>query len=102
MQRVLRALVLSVATTTLASCATMVNGTSQDINLTSIPAGTVARIEPGGQTVTTPGNARLARKTSYVVTFEHDGYASQNAYLDRQTSDAVWGNILLGGLIGLA
>jgi hypothetical protein len=75
---------------------------TRDVSITSTPAGAFAHIEPSGQMLTTPGTAHLERKNSYTVTFDHEGSTSRTGYIDRETSGAVWGNMLLGGIIGLA
>lgn len=55
----------------------------------------------GSQTVTTPGKLSLERDRSYDVTFEKPGYLPAHTHVSQEASGAVWGNILLGGLIGI-
>jgi hypothetical protein len=50
----------------------------------------------------TPFVAKLSRKNVHVVKLEADGYAPADLTLTRKVSGWAWGNILFGGLIGLA
>jgi hypothetical protein len=51
---------------------------------------------------TTPVVAKLSRRESHLVKIEMDGYQPFEATLTRGVSGWVWGNIVFGGLIGLA
>jgi len=42
----------------------------------------------------------LKRKRDHLVTFQKDGYKPQSVAVVKDVGGAVWGNILLGGLIG--
>jgi hypothetical protein len=46
--------------------------------------------------------AKLTRKDNHVVRIELPGYQPQDLTLTRSVSGWVWGNIVFGGLIGLA
>ena len=50
----------------------------------------------------TPVIAELSRKEQHFVTIELDGYMPYETTLTKSVSGWVWGNILFGGLIGLA
>ncbi|MBA2369413.1 MAG: PEGA domain-containing protein [Candidatus Protochlamydia sp.] len=81
------------------SCATVINGTTQKIPLTSEPMGASVMID--GQPVGyTPTQVEVKRKYSHLITFEKDGYESENVKLEPVLSGAVAGNILAGGFIG--
>ena len=86
-------------------CATVINGTTQRVRFDSTPSGATAQIGATGktatQTVTTPGQLTLSRDSSYEVAFEKPGYIPAHARVDQATSDAVWVNILIGGIIGI-
>jgi hypothetical protein len=56
----------------LSGCATMIRGTEEPLQLTSFPNGAKAVIG-SGQSCMTPCSIHLARNTSTVVTFEHEG-----------------------------
>jgi hypothetical protein len=84
-----------------AGCATIMHGTSQDIGFSSTPtnASIIVDNKPLGNT---PTIAKLSRKDNHIVRMELDGYQPFEATLTRGVSGWVWGNIIFGGLIGLA
>ncbi|MGE0552568.1 MAG: PEGA domain-containing protein [Gemmatimonadales bacterium] len=85
----------------LAGCATIMHGSSQELSIASSPIG--ARVLVDGQEHgRTPLVADLKRKDKHVVRIELDGYLPYEVALARGTSGWVWGNIVFGGLIGLA
>jgi len=82
-------------------CASIMHGTSQQIGIGSTPSG--ARVTVGGQSFgSTPVLANLKRGDSHIVKIELDGYFPYETTLTRRVSGWVWGNLLFGGLIGLA
>ena len=84
-----------------AACATIMHGTTQDVGLSSTP--TNARVTVDNKPLgNTPVIAKLTRKDNHIVRFELDGYKPFEATLTRGTSGWVWGNLVFGGLIGLA
>jgi hypothetical protein len=85
----------------LANCATIMQGTNQSVGISSYPSGaniTIDNLSHG----TTPLTAKLSRKDNHVVKIELDGYLPYELALSRKVSGWVAGNILFGGLIGLA
>jgi hypothetical protein len=52
--------------------------------------------------VQTPGELTLERKSTYDVRFEKDGYLPASSRIGQRSNGMVLGNILIGGLIGLA
>lgn len=85
----------------LCSCATIVNGTYQKISVSSTPTGasvTVDGVNVGG----TPVILELKRKDDHMVRLTMDGYQPFEMPITCSVSGWVWGNILFGGLIGLA
>lgn len=83
-------------------CATAINGTTQKVDITSNPPGASALLLPQGTTVTTPARVELSRKKVYTVIFSREGYRTQCGYLDKQISPVLSGNLLVGGLVGIA
>jgi hypothetical protein len=85
----------------LAACATIMHGPKQDIGISSTPtaARVVVNNQPRG---TTPVVLELARKENHIVRIELDGYQPFEATLTKKVSGWVWGNIVFGGIIGLA
>ena len=84
---------------TSSGCATIVHGTSTTVRINSIPQGATALV--GGQTVITPSTLNLKNNQTYNIVFKKDGYEDTYYTIDKQMSGWVWGNIALGGIIGL-
>ena len=83
------------------ACASLMHGTSQDVGISSSPTGATVTIDnqsPGQ----TPYIAHLSRKDNHLVKLALPGYAPAELTITRKTSGWVWGNIVFGGLIGLA
>ena len=87
--------------TTLASCATIMQGSSQEVSIASQPTGASVYLD-GALAGTTPHVASLKRKDKHVIRIEMDGYEPFELPLSRATSGWVWGNIVFGGIPGLA
>jgi hypothetical protein len=85
----------------LSGCASIMHGTHQDVGISSTPTAatvTVDNVDVGK----TPVIAHLARKDNHIVKINLDGYKPFEATMTRKTSGWVWGNIVFGGLVGLA
>jgi hypothetical protein len=85
----------------LSSCASIIHGTRQDVGLASAPTGATVTID-NLQSGITPVVAKLARKNNHIVRMELPGYQPFEATLTCGVSGWVWGNIVFGGLVGLA
>lgn len=83
----------------LPGCATIINGTSQKINVTSSPAGATVRVDEKAEHMT-PVRLRLERRRDHVLVFSKDGYEEQSVRLIHVISEVVAGNTLLGGPVG--
>jgi len=83
-----------------ASCATMVNSTTQRINISSDPPGAQVAVDnvPAGETPTT---IELKRKSQHTVKIEKAGYLPQEETILQSTSGWLAGDIIAGGVIGL-
>lgn len=82
-------------------CATIMHGANQDVGISSTPSGaliTVNNVSHG----TTPTITKLKREDNHIVRIELEGYQPFEATLTKSVSGWVWGNIVFGGLIGLA
>jgi len=82
-------------------CATIIHGTQQDVGISSSPTGatvTIDNIDKGA----TPVVAKLKRKENHTVKIQLAGYQPFETTLTHSVSGWVWGNIAIGGLIGLA
>lgn len=87
-------------TLNLSSCATVVSGTKQNIKITSQPPGAHVKIN-GTESGVTPTTATLARKHSHSIDVSKPGYQPQNRMLHAGMNQWIWGNLLIGGLIGM-
>jgi len=95
-------LVCMVTAWMLCGCATVLHGTSQSIEIVSTPPGATALILPGNQVVTTPATVSLERLLAHTVRLTLAGYETETVFLDRVTSGAIYGNLALGGIIGIS
>ncbi len=84
----------------LSGCATIINGTTQPIAVTSTPSGAKVMIDGGDSAYTTPANVDLERGRDHILTFSKPGYQEQTFTIRHSMSAVVAGNILAGGLIG--
>jgi hypothetical protein len=83
------------------SCATIVHGVNQPVNFNSQPSGATVTID-GNKLDKTPCLLELERKNSHLVEITLEGYETKTIQIKKKLSGWVAGNILLGGLIGLA
>ena len=100
------AVVLMAEVAVLVSCATIINGTSQDMTVNSEPsqAKVVITEGPGGRTVfegQTPMLCRLSRNSAYVVIITLPGYNEQKIYVAKELSMVFLGNLIIGGVPGM-
>ncbi len=95
------AAVLLTAVVVVAGCATIMHGTSQDVGISSTPTGAAVAVD-NKALGNTPIIAHLSRKEHHIVVLKLDGYEPSEMTLTRGVSGWVWGNIVFGGLIGLA
>jgi len=83
------------------SCATIVTGSRDNVSVESDPPG--AQFETSsGQKGTTPAVVTVADTETLAVTVTKPGYAPGSASLAPRMSGWIFGNIVLGGVIGLA
>jgi hypothetical protein len=76
-------------------------GSSQEVSIASTPSGAKVIID-GVAAGTTPAAPKLSRKDQHTVRIELQGYKPWEMKFTRATSGWVWGNIVFGGLPGLA
>jgi hypothetical protein len=77
------------------------HGSTQQITVNSFPSGATVLVD-GGMRFKTPAVFELSRKDSHKVEISLDGYESEIVDIRRVSDDMVFGNIIAGGLIGLA
>jgi len=83
------------------SCATIIHGSKQSINISSTPAMANIWID-GMQYGQTPAVVKLARQDTHIVQIELEGYHTYQMHLTKEVSGWVFGNIAFGGIFGLA
>jgi len=104
--------VTALTTTLLTSgCASIVGNSKYPVNVSSTPsganftitnkAGVVVHNGSTPNTVTLPSGRGYFKGEAYTITFKKDGYADASTTLETSMSGWYWGNILIGGLIGL-
>ena len=84
-----------------AGCATIMHGSSQEIAIASQPTGAKVTVD-NKELGVTPVTSKLARKGAHRITVTLDRDQPYDLTTTRHTSGWVWGNIVFGGLIGLA
>ncbi|MGH7273739.1 MAG: PEGA domain-containing protein [Nitrospiria bacterium] len=78
----------------LPGCAGLINGSTQEISITSNPSEANVSVE--GLQLKTPANVNLSRKASHTAKFEKEGYEPAIERMERRPSwwillDALWG-----------
>lgn len=87
--------------TSFTSCATIVHGTHQSVGIASSPSNASVWIDRNYQG-NTPIIVEMSRKDNHFIRIELEGYEAYEATFSRKMSGWVFGNIIFGGLIGLA
>ena len=91
---------LAVSSFSLGGCATVINGTSQDIGVASEPSGAKVTLSNGTVCQATPCEFSLKRRYDLKADYELEGYQPVSVYVQSRTGGAGIGNILAGGIIG--
>lgn len=90
---------LAIAGLHLGGCATVLNGTNQDLSFNSDPAGATIALHTGRNCVT-PCVFSMRRGDDARVDITKPGYQPVTVYIQSRTGGSTFGNILLGGPIG--
>ena len=98
---------LALAGLTLSACATITKGADQTVTIQTDPAGALCRLEREGTTLAvvnpTPGTVQIDKsKNAVVVKCSADGHQDTFATLASEFQGMTVGNVVFGGLIGLA
>lgn len=83
----------------MSSCATLINGKSQNVAIAGYPAGAEAVID-GNLRVITPGVVRLSRNQEHNIVIQREGYAPYREHLGQHLSGWIFGNILFTPIPG--
>ena len=92
-------IIIAVMSLMLIGCGTIVQGTYQQIPISSNPSG--ARLLIDDSTYTTPAQVRLRRDEVYVATIEKDGFETQQIVITKSLSTLAILNVPFGLVIGL-
>jgi hypothetical protein len=92
---------------TLGACATVISGTSQNVSVQTDPQGANCRLEREGAVIgivnPTPGTVHIDKsKNDITVICKKDGYEDGLTPLPSSFTGTTFGNIILGGLVGVA
>jgi hypothetical protein len=82
-------------------CASIMQGSTQQVSVTSVPPGATLIVD-GFQRLKTPAVLELSRKEPHRLEFSLEGYHPEVIDLRSVSSNMVAGNIIAGGLIGFA
>ncbi len=95
---------LVLAAVLLTGCAYILSTDSQDISISSSPAGAQVMIKTTGGievfTGTTPAQAHLKRKNEYIVYVTLDGHTPKQIHLEHSINPKTFWNLLIGGIPG--
>lgn len=84
-----------------AACGTIMHGGSQDLGIASAPSGAQVTIDNQNKGVT-PMVASISRKQNHIIHFAMEGYQPTDVTVTHSVSGWVWGNVVFGGVVGLA
>lgn len=99
MRRILYILAVCLSSVYLCGCATILNGTSQKIPVSSDPEGAIVTVD-SKNVYTTPIKLRLERRRDHVLVFTKDGFDTRTVDVMHVLSESVCGNTLLFGPLG--
>ena len=88
-----------VAGVSLSGCATVLNGTSQDVTFNSQPDGAIVSLN-SGVNCTTPCEFSMKRGNDAEVSIDKPGFQPVTVYIQSRLGGSTFGNIILGGGIG--
>jgi hypothetical protein len=90
----------------LANCATVTRGTKDVLIIESSPAGAQVQTSNGLSCSSTPCTLKMPRRSDLVVSVSKRGCKTHQVAVTHKTADSgaagVAGNVLVGGVIGLA
>lgn len=100
MRKVLNLVLIASFALLATGCATILNTTTQEVELKSTPAGARILID-NKKFGTTPQIVNIERKKDHSVKFELEGYQAYETQLTTKISFWFWGNILNGLIPGM-
>ncbi len=100
MSLITRASAIAVAAALSAGCATIMTGTTQEVTLVTQPPGAKV-VEAGIEKYTTPVTLTLSKVLKPTYIFKLDGHQDTSLTPEKEVNPWLFGNILIGGIIGL-
>ncbi len=85
-----------------AGCATVVHGTAERVQIDSTPGGAEVTIDGSEQSVVTPATVMLARGRGHKLVFRKPGFQDATEHLSSTPSGWILGNVIAGGVVGMA
>jgi len=89
-----------------AGCATVARGTKELVHFQSNPPGAAIATTEGLYCPATPCAIKVDRKADFVATFTKEGYHPHQVYvgtkLPGEGAAAIAGNVVIGGVVGIA
>jgi hypothetical protein len=85
----------------LSGCASIVHGTKEKFTINSKPNHASLKVD-GAKVGATPTQVDLTRKKDHTIKLQLAGYEPKTVYLQRTLSGWIVGNVVFGGLIGIA
>lgn len=90
----------------LGGCGTITRGSTEQVTFTSDPPGAQVQTSIGHTCPATPCTYDVSRKSEFVASFSKDGYEPQQIPVTTRVSGnggaSFAGNVLVGGVIGMA
>ena len=98
-QRLIQLASIAICVRLAVGCATIIHGSTQEIQLSSAPDAAEIWID-GSRMGTTPTTVTLKRSGTFLVTMKKEGYKEATVKIEGSTSAWIIGNIIFGGIIG--
>lgn len=99
MKTIVKVALVAAASAALSGCATVMNGTSQDIAFDSAPGGATVKVTTGA-TCMTPCKLELKRGKDLRADFNKSGYKPAYVLVQSKLGGATFANVLAGGIVG--
>jgi len=97
--------VVSCVALSLAGCATVTRGMTEQVSFTSEPAGATVQTSTGLRCAATPCTFDISRKSEFVASFTLAGYEDQEIKVVTELAGngaaGFAGNVLIGGVVGM-
>lgn len=100
-RNIITLMLLGALSPTLTGCATIMDGSKQTVAFSSNPSNATVTVD-GKVLGNTPLTEDLSKKDKHTVRINLNGYLPYEMTMTRKTNGWVWGNLVFGGLIGLA